>query len=403
MKIEPKILNNVCISTHPEGIVADVKRQIEYVRGQKPILGGPKNVLIIGSSAGFGLASRISLAFGAGAATMGVAFEKEGSAKRPGTPGHYCTAAFDAAAKKAGLRTKSINGDAFSDEIKQEVIAAAKGFGTEGAFEGFDMVVYSLASPVRTDPKSGETYRSVLKPIGRSFESRTVDFMSGKVSDIRVEPATEEEQLATINVMGGTDWVMWLDALLEEGLLAKGAQTVAYSYIGPELTYPIYWNGTIGGAKKHLEETAVRLNRSLAAIQGRAFISVNKALVTRASSVIPVVPLYVAILYKIMKAKGLHEECIEQMYRLFAERFRGGDSGGDLDLDEKGYIRIDDREMRDDVQAEVAKLWAEINSDNLARLSDIEGFRESYLRIHGFGIPGIDYEADIDPTAMPEL
>ncbi len=398
MKIEPKILNNVCISTHPQGVVADVRRQIDYVRAQKPIACGPKNVLVIGSSAGFGLASRIALAFGAGAKSIGVAFEKAGSAKRPGTPGYYCTAAFDAAAQKSGLRCESINGDAFSPELKQELIAAAKKL----CPEGFDMVVYSLASPVRSDPGDGRTYRSVLKPIGESFENQTVDFMNDKVSTIKVEAATEEEKLGTIKVMGGEDWALWLEALLGADLLAQGAQTVAYSYIGPELTYPIYWHGTIGKAKEHLEQTAVQLNDKLAPIQGRAFISVNKALVTRASSVIPVVPLYVALLYKVMKSKGLHEECIEQMYRLFGTHFYGGGRGGPI-FDEKGRIRMDDREMRDDVQAEVAELWGKVNSENLAGISDIAGFRESYLRIHGFGIPGIDYDADVDPAIMPQL
>ncbi|MEM9424532.1 MAG: enoyl-ACP reductase FabV [Spirochaetota bacterium] len=395
MKIEPKILNNVCITTHPEGVVADVKRQIEYVRAQNPIQNGPKNVLVIGSSAGFGLASRIALGFGAGALTIGVAFEKEASAKRPGTPGFYCTAAFDALAAQEGLKSHSINGDAFSDEIKAEVIAAAQKL----CPEGFDIVVYSLASPVRTDPQNGQTYRSVLKPIGGAFENQTVDFMSGKVSSIRVEPATAEEQEATVKVMGGEDWAIWLHTLQKAGLLAKGVKTVAYSYIGPDLTFPIYWNGTIGGAKAHLEKTAAELNQSLAAVAGSAYVSVNKALVTRASAVIPVVPLYVALLYKVMKAKGLHEECIEQMYRLFARRFYGSDWA----VDEQGRIRIDDWEMRPDVQTEVARLWDKVNSENLGELSDIVGFRESYLRIHGFGLPGIDYEADVDPLAMPSV
>ena len=395
MKLEPKILNNVCITTHPAGVVATVKRQIDYVKAQKPIPNGPQNALIIGSSAGFGLASRIVLAFGGKTTTIGVAFEKEASTKRPGTPGHYSTAAFEAAAARDGLKSQSINGDAFSNETKQEVLAAAK----QLCPAGFDMVVYSLASPVRTDPETGETYRSVLKPIGQPFENQSVDFMSAKVSAIKIEPATERERQATIKVMGGEDWAMWLHALQEARLLAPGAQTVAYSYIGPELTYPIYWNGTIGAAKADLEKTAAQLSQSLATIGGKAYVSINKALVTRASSVIPVVPLYVALLYKVMKAKGIHEECIEQMYRLFAGRLYG-DS---LQLDEKGRIRIDDWEMRDDVQAEVAKLWSEVNSENLAEISDIAGFRESYLHIHGFGIAGIDYEADVDPAVMPEL
>lgn len=395
MKIEPKILNNVCISTHPEGCVRDTRRQIAYVKGQKKIENGPKNALVIGSSAGFGLASRISLAFGAGATTIGVAFEKEGGAKRPGTPGYYCTAAFDHDAQQAGLKSRSINGDAFSNEIKEETIKAIK----ELCPEGIDIVVYSLASPVRTDPSSGETYRSVLKPIGQNFENQSVDFMNGKVSQVKIEASSKEEQEATVKVMGGEDWALWMKALADAGVLAQGVKTVAYSYIGPKVTHPIYWAGTIGKAKEHLEETAAQLNKELASLGAKAYVSVNKALVTRASSVIPVVPLYISLLYKVMKEKGLHEECIEQIHRLMTERlYRPDDS---TPVDEAGRIRIDDWEMRDDVQEEVEKLWQEVNSDNLAQLADLEGFRESYLRIHGFGIAGIDYDADVDPTAIP--
>ena len=265
------------------------------------------------------------------------------------------------------------------------------------------MIVYSLASPMRTDPKTGETYRSVLKPIGRDFASRTVDFMSGRVNPVQVGAASEAEQLATVKVMGGEDWALWLEALQSAGLLAQGARTVAYSYIGPELTYPIYWHGTIGKAKEDLEKTAAKLTQNLEKIGGTAYISVNKALVTRASSVIPVVPLYVALLYKVMKAKGLHEECIEQMVRLFSPNYCGLYGTGALELDEKGRIRIDEREMREDVQREVARLWKEVNSENLVQVSDIEGFRSSYLRIHGFGIDGIDYEKETDPQKMPDM
>ena len=396
MKIEPKILNNVCISTHPEGIVADLKRQVNYVLEQKPIANGPKNVLIIGCSAGFGLASRISLAFGARATTIGVAFEKEPSSKRPGTPGYYSNAAFDAAAARDGLSSRSINGDAFSVQIKEEVAAVAR----ELCPQGFDMIVYSLAAPVRTDPVNGHTYRSVIKPLYKPFESKTVDCMTGKVETVCVEKASEKELFATIKVMGGEDWALWMDSLAQAGLLAQGVKTVAYSYIGPELTYPIYTNGTIGRAKSHLEKTAVELNESLADIDGKAYISVNKALVTRASAVIPVVPLYVATLYKVMKANSTHEECIEQMYRLFSDRFYGN---GDINLDRQGRIRMDDWEMREKVQIEVMNLWDMINGQNLEELSDIQGFRESYLRIHGFGIPGINYDADVDPLVMPQL
>ena len=407
MKIEPKILNNVCITTHPQGIVADVKRQIDYVRAQKPFpqlsasanQENANNVLVIGSSAGFGLASRITLAFGAQATTVGVAYEKGPSAKRPGTPGYYCNAVFEAAAQKAGLKSHTINGDAFSTEIKQETLAAIRRL----CPEGLNMVVYSLASPMRTDPVTAETYRSVLKPIGRDFTSQTVDFMSGKVNPIQVGAASEAEQLATIKVMGGEDWALWLDALQNAGLLAQGARTVAYSYIGPELTYPIYWHGTIGKAKADLEKTAAKLNQDLIKIGGGAYISVNKALVTRASSVIPVVPLYVALLYKVMKKKGLHEECIEQMVRLFSPNFCGLYGPDKPKLDEAGRIRIDDWEMREDVQSEVAKLWGEVNSENLLQISDIEGFRSSYLRIHGFGLEGINYENEIDPLEMPDM
>ncbi|MEQ1853176.1 MAG: enoyl-ACP reductase FabV [Chthoniobacteraceae bacterium] len=390
MIIKPRIRGFICLTSHPEGCATHVRQQIDYVRGKGAIAGIPKRVLVIGASTGYGLASRIVPAFAGGAATIGVFFEKAGEPDRTASAGWYNSVAFEREARAAGVYAKSINGDAFSDPIKQQVIDLIKAdLGT------VDAVIYSLASPRRTHPKTGVVHKSTLKPVGEAFSNKTVDTDKGAVSTITIEPATEAEIADTVAVMGGEDWEMWIDALAAAGVLAPGAITVAYSYIGPDLTWAIYRNGTIGRAKEHLEETTDRITAKLAKHGGHAWVSVNKALVTQASSAIPVVPLYISLLYKVMKAKGLQEGCIEQIYRLFATRLAPSASP---QPDEEGRIRIDDWEMREDVQAEVAALWPQVTTETLAFVSDIEGYRAEFLRLFGFGMPGIDYEAESDPV-----
>jgi len=344
-------------------------------------------VLIIGGSAGYGLASRIALAFGAGAGTLSVAYEKPASEKRTATVGWYASETFVKEARKAGLVAENIYGDAFSTEVKEQTIQKIKElFGT------VDLVVYSLASGVRTDPKTGVQYRSVLKPIGATYHAKSVNPLTGELQEVDIAPANQEEIDPTVKVMGGEDWELWIDALSQAGVLAPGVITLAYSYIGPELTKAVYRDGTIGKAKEHLEATAKLLSKKLAPLGGKAYISVNKAVVTRASAVIPVVPLYLAILFKVMKEKGLHEGCIEQMYRLFAEKLY---AGGDVPVDEEGRIRMDDWEMRPDVQAEVDRRWKLVKGENLRQLADLEQYTRDFLNLHGFGFPEIDYEKDV--------
>lgn len=390
MVIKPKVRGFVCVTAHPAGCAANVREQIAHVKSKGPLAKGPKKVLVIGSSTGYGLASRIAAAFGSGAATIGVFFERPSEADKQATPGWYNTAAFTAEAKKAGLYAKNFNGDAFSDQLKTDVLAAIK-----ADLGQVDLVVYSLASPRRTHPKTGVVHKSVLKPVGQTYSNKTVDTDKGVVSTVTIEPANEAEIADTTAVMGGEDWEMWINALDEAKLLAPGATSVAYSYIGPELTWPIYKNGTIGLAKNDLERAAKAINATLRLNgYGRAFISVNKALVTQASSAIPVVPLYISMLYKIMKAKGTHEGCIEQIDRLFRDQMYGGKG---LDFDDAGRVRIDDWEMRPEIQAEVEKIWPQVTTENLAELTDIVGYRAEFLKLFGFGIEGIDYDADIDP------
>ena len=390
MVIKPKVRGFVCITAHPAGCAAHVQEQIDYVKAKGPIKNGPKKVLVIGSSTGYGLASRIGAAFGSGAATIGVFFERPSEPDKTATPGWYNTAAFTAAAKKAGLYAKNFNGDAFTDAIKTEVLAAIK-----RDLGQVDLVVYSLASPRRTHPKTGVTHKSCLKPVGQPYTNKTVDTHKGIVSSITIEPAAPAEIIDTCAVMGGEDWEMWINALDEAKLLAPGATSVAYSYIGPELTWAVYKNGTIGLAKNDLERAGKAIDATLKANgYGRAFISVNKALVTQASSAIPVVPLYISLLYKIMKAKGTHEGCIEQIDRLFRTQMYGGTG---LVFDDAGRVRIDDWEMRPEVQAEVVRLWPQVNTETLATITDIAGYRSEFLKLFGFDFPGIDYETDIDP------
>ena len=389
MIVQPKVRGFICTTAHPEGCFKHVGQWIEYVKRQPPLKKGPTKALIIGASTGFGFASRIVAAFGANAATLGVFFERPADDKRTASAGWYNTAAFEQAAQKAGLYANSVNGDAFSNEIKEQVMETIK----KDWGGGVDLVIYSIAAPRRQHPKTGEVYTSVLKPIGNPYQNKTVDVMTGAVKDILIEPATPQEINATEAVMGGEDWEMWIDALLKEKLLAPKAVTVAFTYIGPEITHPVYRQGTIGKAKEHLEATANKLNKKMqSAMNGRAFISVNKALVTQASSAIPVVPLYISLLYKIMKTKNIHEGCIEQMWRLFSEcLYLNG-----VPVDSEGRIRIDDLEMRDDVQNEVAQLWQQVNSENLESISDIRGYRGDFYRLFGFGVNGVDYNKDID-------
>lgn len=390
MIIKPRIRGFICITAHPDGCAAHVREQIAHVRSKGPIRNGPKNVLVLGASTGYGLASRITAAFGSGAATLGVFFERPSNGEKPASAGWYNSAAFEAEAKAAGLWAKSINGDAFSHELKQQVIERIK-----SEMGPIDLVVYSLASPVRTDPDSGVTYRSTLKPIGSSYSANNLDTDRKEIKPITLEPATQEEIDSTVKVMGGEDWEMWIEALHTAGLLAPGATTCAYDYIGPKVTWPVYTNGSIGQAKKHLRATADKLDALLKVDRGRAFVSVNKAVVTQASSAIPVVPLYISILFKVMKEKGLHEDCIHQMDRLFRTQMYGD---GYLNFDDEGRVRVDDWEMREDVQEAVAALWPQVNSDTIDELTDFAGYQENFLRLFGFGLPGVDYTADVDPV-----
>ncbi|MBO9585182.1 MAG: trans-2-enoyl-CoA reductase family protein [Flavobacterium sp.] len=393
MIIEPRMRGFICLTAHPTGAEQNVKNQIEYVKSKGEIAGA-KKVLVIGASTGFGLASRITSAFGSGASTIGVFFEKPPVEGKTASPGWYNSAAFEKEAHKAGLYAKSINGDAFSNEIKRETLDLIK-----ADLGQVDLVIYSLASPVRTNPNTGVTHRSVLKPIGQTFTNKTVDFHTGKVSDVSISPANEEDIENTVAVMGGEDWAMWIDALKAENLLAEGAVTVAYSYIGPALTEAVYRKGTIGRAKDHLEATAFTIEDSLKSIGGKAYVSVNKALVTQASSAIPVIPLYISLLYKIMKEEGIHEGCIEQIQRLFQDRLY---NGSEVPVDEKGRIRIDDWEMREDVQEKVAKLWLEATTETLPEIGDLAGYRNDFLNLFGFEVPGVDYNADTNEVVEIE-
>ena len=388
MIIQPKIRGFICTTAHPEGCARAVQDQIDWVKAQAPF-GGPTKVLVIGSSTGYGLASRIAASFGAGASTLGVFFERPADKKRTASAGWYNTVGFENAARAAGHYARSINGDAFSDEIKAQTIAAIK-----EDLQQVDLVVYSLASPRRTHPKTGESFSSVLKPIGDSYSSKTVNVQTGEVSDISIETASEEEIAHTTAVMGGEDWEMWIHALDGAGVLAEGVHTVAYTYIGPELTHPVYRDGTIGRAKNHLEQTGLTLNEYLQNKNGSAHVSTNKAMVTQSSAAIPVVPLYISLLYKIMKEKDCHENCIQQMYRLFADRLYADAPPA---TDDRGRIRIDDWEMREDVQAAVAALWSSVNTETLEAVSDITSYREEFLGLFGFGFDGIDYDVDVNP------
>lgn len=389
MIVAPKIRGFICTTAHPAGCARHIADQIAVVKKSGVNPQGPKKVLVIGASTGYGLASRIAAAFGSDAATVGVFFEKPGEPDRCGTAGWYNSAAFEQEAKAAGLYARSFNGDAFSDAMKAQVIEAIK-----ADLGQVDCVIYSLASPRRAHPKTGEVFKSVLKPIGETYTNKNLNTGTGVVNEVTIEPASDDEIAQTVAVMGGEDWEMWLDALLAAGALAQGVKTVAYSYIGPELTWPIYKNGTIGRAKEDLERAQRALDAKLAPLGGKAWVSVNKALVTQASSAIPVVPLYISLLYKIMKAEGTHEDCIEQMDRLFRTRLYGGSP----QPDEAGRIRVDDWEMAPAVQSLIAQHWKEVTTENLSSLADFEGYQSSFLRLFGFGLAGVDYAADVDTS-----
>ncbi len=385
MIVKPRVRGFICTTSHPTGCEAAVKKQIEYVKSQPKTENGPKKVLVVGSSMGYGLASRISAAYSCGAATIGVMFDREGSGSKTGTSGWYNTRAFEKFAVADGIYAKTVNGDANSAECKKEVIDLIK-----SDLGKVDMVVYSLAAPRRT--VGDVTYNSVLKTTGESYTNKTIDLRNNTVSEVTIEPATEDEITATVKVMGGEDWEAWIDALKAADAIEDNAVTVAYSYIGPELTHPMYFEGSIGRAKAHLYETSKKLNEKYSDSGIKAYISVNKALVTQSSAAIPIVPLYISILYKVMKAKGLHEGCIEQMYRLFAEKLYAGAPV----VDEAGRIRLDDWEMRSDVQDEVTKLWNELNADNFKEYTDIDGYWADFYELFGFGIDGVDYDADVE-------
>ncbi len=395
MIIRPRVRGFVCVTTHPVGCARNVARWIDQAEST-PIARPPRSVLVIGASASYGLASRIALGFGGRAATFGVFFDRPPGSRRPGTAGWYNTAALEAAAAERGLLSASFNGDAFADETREAVIHALG-----QSFPPIDCVVYSLAAPRRTLPESGQTVTSVLKPIGRSYTSKTLDTDRGRVTDIQLPPASDDEIAATVQVMGGDDWTLWIDALQSAGLLAPHCQTFAYSYIGPELTWPIYRDGAIGRAKAHLHETARALDRALSPTGGGARIAIMKAVVTQASAAIPVVPLYMSILMRIMKETGDHEGPLEQALRLFGQQLYGSEAApGDAD----GFLRLDDLEMKPATQAAVLRAWERISTASLGDHADLEGYRTEFLQLFGFAVPGVDYDAEVDPLVpIPSL
>jgi enoyl-[acyl-carrier protein] reductase/trans-2-enoyl-CoA reductase (NAD+) len=387
MIIKPRVRGFMCITSHPVGCENNVVEQINYIKRQEPIA-GPKRVLVIGSSTGYGLSARITAAFGCGAATLGVFFEKPGTERKPGTAGWYNSAAFHKHADASGIYAKSINGDAFSDEVKQRAIDTIK-----ADLGQVDLVIYSLAAPRRQHPKTGEVFNSTLKPVGKNISMRGINTDKETIQEFSLEAASEQEIEDTVAVMGGEDWQMWLDALGNAGVLAKGAKTTAFTYIGEKMTWDLYWDGTIGQAKKDLDTKVISIREALAKSGGDARVSVLKAVVTQSSSAIPIMPLYLAMLFREMKADGSHEGCIEQLYRLFTE----GLYTQAPRFDEEGRLRMDELELRPEIQAAVAQSWAKISTDNLRQLTDFAGYKHEFLALFGFDIPGIDYEADVNP------
>ncbi len=388
MIIAPKVRGFICTTTHPAGCEANVRQQIAYVKSKGPLANGPKRVLVIGASTGYGLASRITAAFGSDAATIGVFLEKAGTEKKPGSAGWYNSAAFDKAAKEAGLYSKSVNGDAFSDECRAKVVELIK-----ADLGQVDMVVYSLASPVRKLPATGELIRSALKPIGEVYTATAVDTNKDELIEAHVEPANEEEIANTIKVMGGEDWELWLQALDQAGVLAEGVKTVAYSYIGTDITWPIYWHGTLGRAKEDLDRASNAIRQQLSSKNGTANVAVLKSVVTQASAAIPVMPLYIAMSFKLMKEQGIHEGCIEQIQRMFYTRL----FDGEFITDDTQRIRMDDWELRESVQQACRDLWPQVTTENLSQLTDYQGYKTEFLKLFGFGWEGVDYTADVNP------
>ncbi|OBU18525.1 trans-2-enoyl-CoA reductase [Photobacterium aquimaris] len=392
MIIKPKTRGFICTTTHPVGCEDNVKQQIAHTKAQGPIANAPKRVLVVGSSSGYGLSSRIAAAFGGGAATIGVFFEKPGTEKKPGTAGWYNSAAFDKFAKAEGLYSKSLNGDAFSNEAKQKTIDLIK-----QDLGQIDMVIYSLASPVRKLPQTGEVIRSCLKPMGETYTTTAVDTNKNVLIETSIEPATEQEVADTVTVMGGEDWELWINALADAGVLADGCKTVAYSYIGTELTWPIYWHGALGQAKMDLDRAAKELNTKLSATGGSANVAVLKSVVTQASSAIPVMPLYIAMVFKKMREEGVHEGCMEQILRMFSQRLYKED-GTAAEVDAENRLRLDDWELREDIQQHCRDLWSKVTNDNLYDVADYQQYKDEFLKLFGFGIDGIDYDADVNPV-----
>ncbi|KNE75402.1 Short-chain alcohol dehydrogenase family [Candidatus Burkholderia crenata] len=387
MIVKPRVRGFICVTTHPVGCEANVEKQISYVTAQGPIAAGPKKVLVIGASTGYGLAARITAAFGCGAQTLGVFFERPGEDSKPGTPGWYNTAAFTKFATAKGLYAKSINGDAFSDEIKQKTIDVIK-----RDLGQVDQVVYSLASPRRTHPKTGEVFSSTLKPVGKAITLRGLDTDKEVIKESILEPATQSEIDNTVAVMGGEDWQMWIDALRAAGVLAEGAKTTAFTYLGEKITHDIYWNGSIGAAKKDLDQKVLAIRDSLASYGGDARVSVLKAVVTQASSAIPTMPLYLSLLFKVMKEEGTHEGCIEQVHCLYKDSLYGALPC----MDQEGRLRADYKELSPEVQARVQQLWSQVTNDNLYELTDFAGYKSEFLRLFGFESDGVNYEADVN-------
>jgi enoyl-[acyl-carrier protein] reductase/trans-2-enoyl-CoA reductase (NAD+) len=388
MVIKPKVRGFICTNAHPVGCAAHVQEQIDYVKAKGKIAGGPKNVLVIGSSTGYGLASRVTAAFGCGANTLGIFFEKPPTDRRTGSAGYYNSAALQAAARREGLYAGGINGDAFSDEVKEQAIEMLR-----ENMGPLDLVVYSLASPRRTDPRSGVTYESSLKPIGEAYTMKGVNTDTLKIDEVTVEPATDDEIASTIKVMGGEDWEWWIDALSSAELLAEGCKTTAYTYIGEEMTWPLYGHASIGMAKKDLDRANAVIDNKLQTIGGESKVSVLKALVTQASSAIPIMPLYISILYKIMKEEGTHEGCIQQIQGLFERQLFTHDK---RDVDDVGRLRMDGLELKASVQARVKSLWGDVTTESLGELTDFQGYRQEFLKLFGFGVDGVDYDADVD-------
>ena len=385
MIIKPRVRGFMCITSHPVGCEANVKNQIDFIKAQ-PAIEAPKRVLVIGSSTGYGLAARITAAFGSGASTLGIFFEKPGTETKPGTAGWYNSAAFHKYAEQDGLYAKSINGDAFSDEIKAKTIETIK-----QDLGQIDLVIYSLAAPRRQHPKTGEVFNSTLKPVGKDITMRGINTDKETIQEFSLSAANDQEISDTVAVMGGEDWQMWIDALDEAGVLADGAKTTAFTYIGEKMTWDLYWDGTIGQAKKDLDKRVLSIRDKLAAKGGDARVSVLKAVVTQASSAIPIMPLYLAMLFKEMKRDGSHEGCIEQLYRLYTECLYSADPR----TDEEGRLRCDELELRPEVQAVVAAAWAKISTENLGELTDFAGYKEEFLTLFGFGLDGVDYQADV--------